>query len=171
VTDGDQNTTGAAIAPLNAEDLRKFAGSFATGVVVLSTTGRDGTLYGLTMNAVSCVCLDPPLFLACVDKNAATLPPLMETGAFALNILARDQEDISNTFASKGADKFANIKHTKGHLNMPLITGAIASAEFKITQSHEAGDHVIIVGEAVASQISDGGPLGYFRGKYAGLEA
>ncbi len=168
MTHGDHD--GAGIAPLGAEELRKFAGSFTTGVVVLTTSGKDGALYGLTMNAVSCVCLEPPLFLACVDSGSTTLAPLMETGAFALNILSRDQETISDTFASKGADKFADIEHTKGRLDVPLITGAIASAEFRVVQTHQAGDHVIVVGEAVASETANGEPLGYFRGKYAGVD-
>lgn len=168
MTNEDQN--GADFEPLSAEDLRKFSGSFTTGVVVLTTRGKDGALYGLTMNAVSCVCLEPPLFLACVDSGSATLARLMETGTFALNILSRDQEAISNTFASKGADKFTNIEHSQGSLGMPLITGALASAEFRLTETHEVGDHVIVVGEAVASATAAGEPLGYFRGKYARVE-
>ena len=166
----DGNGNRAAIAPLGADALRKFAGSFATGVVVLTSRGKDGTLYGLTMNAVSSVCLDPPLFLACVDQASATLRALMETGVFALNILSRDQEDISHTFASKGTDKFGSIDHTQGRLDMPLITGVLANAEFRVVQTHEVGDHVIVVGEAVASQAADGEPLGYFRGKYTGID-
>ncbi|HSR54592.1 MAG TPA: flavin reductase family protein, partial [Alphaproteobacteria bacterium] len=132
--------------------------------------GKDGTRYGLTMNAVSCVCLDPPTFLACVDKGSATLAPLLETGLFALNILARDQETVSNTFASKTPDKFAEIDHIEGAFGMPLITGAIATAEFQVTGTMEAGDHVIVLGKAVASTISDGAPLAYFRGRYADIE-
>ena len=84
----DPERNAAATAPVGADELRNFAGSFATGVVVLTTTGEDGTLYGLTMNAVSSLCLEPPLFLACVARASATLPPLLESGAFALNILA-----------------------------------------------------------------------------------
>ncbi len=164
---GDQD--GAALAPISTDDLRAFAGSFATGVVVLTTRGPDGVLYGLTMNAVSSVCLDPPLFLACVAKSSATLAPLLETGAFALNILARDQEQVSNTFASKSPDKFADIACRTGKLDLPLIDGALASAEFRVTDTLEAGDHVVVLGEAVASSIGDGAPLGYFRGKYADI--
>jgi flavin reductase (DIM6/NTAB) family NADH-FMN oxidoreductase RutF len=167
VSDTDANA--AAIAPIGVDELRKFAGSFATGVVVLTTYGKDGALYGLTMNAVSSVCLEPPLFLACVARGSATLEPLLETGAFALNILARDQEVISNTFASKNPDKFAEIAHRKGRLDLPLIEGALASAEFRVVDTLDAGDHVIIVGEAVASTAGDGAPLGYFRGKYASI--
>ena len=166
--DGDENA--ATMAPVGADELRKFAGSFATGVVVLTTTDEDGALYGLTMNAVSSLCLEPPLFLACVAKESATLAPLLKTGAFALNILARDQEVISKTFASKNSDKFAKIAHTKGKADVPLIVGALASAEFRVVDTMEAGDHVIVVGEAVAITTLDGAPLGYFRGKYAGID-
>jgi flavin reductase (DIM6/NTAB) family NADH-FMN oxidoreductase RutF len=153
--------------PISSDDLRAFASSFATGVVVLTTRGRDGSLYGLTMNAVSCVCLDPPIFLACVDKNSATLAPLLETGAFALNILARDQETVSNTFASKNPDKFAGVEHSEGALGVPLIAGALAAAEFRVVDTVAAGDHVILLGEALASRRGEGAPLGYFRGRYA----
>ncbi len=163
----DQGDENAAQLPIGKDQLRDFAGSFATGVVVLTTKGRDGTLFGLTMNAVSCVCLEPPTFLACVDRKSATLVPLLETGAFALNILARDQETVSNTFASKTPDKFAAIDHSEGTLGVPLITGALAVAEFQVSKTVEAGDHVIVLGEAVASHQGDGAPLGYFRGRYA----
>ena len=166
----DPERNAAATAPVGADELRNFAGSFATGVVVLTTTVEDGTLYVLTMNAVSCVCLDPPLFLACVDKRSATLPPLLESGAFALNILARDQEAIAKLFASKNSGKFAEVAHSKGKLGLPLIEDALASAEFRVVDTLEVGDHVIIVGEAVASTIRDHAPLGYFRGKYATIE-
>ena len=136
------------MAPVGVDELRKFAGNFASGVVVLTTTGEDGVPHGLTMNAVSCVCLDPPLFLACVDKRSATLPPLLESGAFALNILARDQ----------------------GKADLPLIEGALASAEFRVVDTLEVGDHVVVVGLAVAATSHDDAPLGYFRGKYARIE-
>lgn len=156
----------AAVVP---EELRAFAGSFATGVTVLTTRGADGGIHGLTMNAVSCVCLDPPLFLACVDKGSATLGRLRESGVFALNILSKDQQDISNNFAAKGEDKFAEIAHRSGILGVPLIEGALAVAEFRVQSEFEAGDHIIVIGEAVASSVAEGSPLGYFRGKYAEL--
>ncbi|MDH3239210.1 MAG: flavin reductase family protein [Alphaproteobacteria bacterium] len=164
-----QEDASAIQPPIGKDQLRDFAASFATGVVVLTTKGKDGTLFGLTMNAVSCVCLEPPTFLACVDKGSATLAPLLETGAFALNILARDQETVSNTFASKTPDKFAEIDHSEGTLGVPLITGALAAAEFRVAKTVEVGDHVIVLGEAVASRQGDGAPLGYFRGKYADI--
>lgn len=164
------NTNIDTAAPVEALVMRTFAGHFASGVTVLTTIDAAGKLYGLTMNAVSCVCLEPPLFLACVDKNSATLGPLIESGVFALNILASDQDKISNNFASKGDDKFADIATTTGTLGVPLITGALAAAEFRLHSRFEAGDHVIVIGEAVATVTSDATPLLYFKGKYGALK-
>jgi len=155
--------------PVESLTLRDFAGRFASGVTVLTTRGTDGKAYGLTMNAVSCVCLEPPLFLACVDKNSATLGPLTESGVFALNILAAGQDAISNNFASKGDDKFANVATEDGELGVPLITGALAAAEFRLHQSVVAGDHVIVIGEALATRGEEVEPLLYFRGKYGAI--
>ena len=165
------NTDPADVKPVNSLVLRTFAGHFATGVTVLTTRDKAGKVYGLTMNAVSCVCLDPPLFLACVDKGSATLAPLKESGVFALNILALDQDKISNTFASKGEDKFATVATETGLLGVPLISGALAAAEFRVSQAVEAGDHVVVIGEAVSSRTEDKAPLLYFRGKYGALKA
>lgn len=164
------STDPSTVRPVEALALRTFAGHFATGVTVLTTRDAAGKPYGLTMNAVSCVCLEPPLFLACVDKKSATLAPLTGSGVFALNILALDQDKISNAFASKGEDKFASVATTDGVLGLPLIDGALAAAEFRVRQSVEAGDHVIVIGEAVSTATRDTMPLMYFRGKYGALK-
>lgn len=158
-------------APVAPTALRDFAGRFATGVTVLTTRDKDGRPYGLTMNAVSCVCLEPPLFLASVDKRSATLPALMESGLFALNILAAGQDAVSNNFASKGDDKFSNIAATDGPLGLPLIDGALAAAEFRVHQTLESGDHVIVIGEAVSTRGEDVEPLLYYRGKYGAFSS
>lgn len=150
-------------------NLRPFAGRFATGVMVVTTKDKDDGYYGLTMNAVSCVCLDPPTFLICIDKTANSLAPLMESRVFALNILAQGQTDISNTFATKGNNKFANVKTHPGALGAPLIEGALASAEFRVTEIFAAGDHFIVLGEAHSSEVAEVEPLLYYQGKYGGF--
>lgn len=163
---GPHETDNGAVSPA---DLRGFAGSFATGVTILTTIDGDGQDYGLTMNAVTCVCLEPPLFLACVDKDSATLNALMKSRVFALNILARGQDAVSNVFASKGNDKFADLAVERGSLGLPLIVGGIATAEFRVRETHEAGDHVIVIGEAVSTRTGDGVPLLYYRSRYGSL--
>ncbi|MFN4283764.1 MAG: flavin reductase family protein [Alphaproteobacteria bacterium] len=151
---------------IEPDDLRLFAGHFATGVTVITTRAPDGTLCGLTMNAVSCVSLTPPMFLICVDEKAATLKPLLESGVFAINILAWDQDKVSTIFATKGDNKFAQVEYDFGLLDVPLIKGALAVAELKVAQHFKAGDHEIIIGEAQSTRVIESAPLLYYRGKY-----
>lgn len=154
---------------VDGAELRHFAGRFATGVTVITTRDKDGNFYGLTMNAVSCVTLTPPTFMICVDEKANSLKPILESGVFAINILAWNQQDVSNTFATKGEDKFSKVPYDLGLLNVPLIKDALASAEFRVSQTYPAGDHVIILGEAQSTRIIENNPLLYHHGKYGFL--
>jgi flavin reductase len=151
---------------LDGTAIRQFASCFATGVGVITTVDRAGKAYGLTMNAITSLSLDPALFLICVDKRSNTLGPMLESMGFAVNILAKGQEAISNTFAGKSEDKFANVKYHLGAHRMPLIDGAHGTAEFGIHANYPGGDHAIIVGELRSVETADVSPLLYFRGKY-----
>jgi flavin reductase (DIM6/NTAB) family NADH-FMN oxidoreductase RutF len=151
---------------IDGAELRHFAGRFATGITVITTRDNAGRYYGLTMNAVSCVSLTPPTFLICVDQNANSLAPMLESGVFAINILAWNQQEISNIFAAKGDDKFSKLSYSLGLLEVPLIDDALASAEFRITQTYPAGDHLIILGEAQSTRIAENDPLLYYHGRY-----
>jgi flavin reductase (DIM6/NTAB) family NADH-FMN oxidoreductase RutF len=151
---------------LDGAAIRQFASCFATGVAVITTKDKAGKLYGLTMNAITSLSLDPPLFLICVDKRSNTLAPMLESKGFAINILAKGQEAISNTFAGKSEDKFVNVKYHLGSHGMPLIEGAHGAAEFTLHAEYPGGDHVIVVGELRAIATGDVEPLLYFRSKY-----
>jgi flavin reductase (DIM6/NTAB) family NADH-FMN oxidoreductase RutF len=151
---------------LDGAAIRQFASCFATGVAVITTTDKAGKLYGLTMNAITSLSLDPPLFLICVDKRSNTLAPMLESKGFAINILAKGQETVSNTFAGKSEDKFANIQYHLGSHGMPIIDGAHGAAEFTLHAEYPGGDHVIVVGELRAIATGDVEPLLYFRSKY-----
>jgi flavin reductase (DIM6/NTAB) family NADH-FMN oxidoreductase RutF len=151
---------------LDGAAIRQFASCFATGVAVITTVDKAGKPYGLTMNAVSSLSLDPALFLICVDKRSNTLAPMLESRGFAINILAKGQETISNVFAGKGDDKFAGVKYRLGSHGMPLIDGAHGAAEFSIHADYPGGDHVIVVGELRAVDTEAVEPLLFFRSKY-----
>src|SRR5687768_3706866 len=72
---------------------------FATGVTVV-TTNVDGILHGMTANAFASVSLDPLLVLVCVDREAGMHGLLPAAQAFAVTILAAEQEELSAWFAS-----------------------------------------------------------------------
>ena len=149
--------------------LREALGNFVTGVTVV-TTRNGGELHGLTANSFSSVSLDPPLVLFSLSRTADCFEAFRHTDYFAINVLRSDQEELSNRFATKDIDKWSGTGWRSGIGECPLLDGAIATFECRVTARHEGGDHVIHVGEVVRfGQCAEGDPLAFFRGRYAGI--
>src|SRR5207237_5181490 len=83
----------------NTRELRNALGSFATGVTIITTRGRDGKLHGMTANSFSSVSLNPPLVLWSSSLYAQSLPAFQEGTRFVVNILAYEQTAVSHKFA------------------------------------------------------------------------
>jgi flavin reductase (DIM6/NTAB) family NADH-FMN oxidoreductase RutF len=154
---------------VSKDEFRRALGHFASSVTVVTCRSEDGRPLGITVSAFSSLSLDPPLVLICIDKRASLHDHLKEGDHFAVNILAEDQELISRRFASKVEDRFEGIGYREGDVGAPLISGALATIECRIVHSYPGGDHTIIVGEVLATEVSNGRPLAYFRGGYVQL--
>ena len=147
---------------------RRALGEFATGVAVITAQGQGEDLNGMTMSSFNSVSLDPPLVLFSVDRKANSLPAMLQAKGFAVNILAREQENISNRFAKALSDKWADVKRTVGHAEAPLITGALAHFECEPYANYDGGDHVVFVVRVLRYAVRAGNPapLIFFRGRY-----
>ena len=156
---------------IEAQELRRVLGYFATGVTVITTKDKDGTPNGLTANAFVSLSLEPPLVIISVDKKATCYACFEPDNGFTVNFLSEDQEEISRRFATKGADKFADLKWRAGGNGAALIDGALGSVECKIIQCHDGGDHTIVVGEILNVSANGDRPLLFFKGKYQKLPA
>jgi flavin reductase (DIM6/NTAB) family NADH-FMN oxidoreductase RutF len=150
-------------------ELRRVMGLFATGVTVITTRDASGRPFGLTANAVTSVSLEPPLLLICVDRKAETFPHFFDSKLFVLNILAAHQEELSRRFATSGGNKFDGLAFRVGRLDTPILDGTLGHVECRIVDTHEAGDHVIHLGEVEHAEAADGRPLIFFGGKYRQL--
>lgn len=150
---------------------RRSLGEFATGVAVITAQGSGQELIGMTMSSFNSVSIEPPLVLFSVDRQANSLPAMLEAKGFAINVLAREQEDISNRFARALSDKWSAVKRGVGHAQAPLITGALAHFECEPYANHDGGDHIIFVVRVVRHTVRPGNPapLIFFRGRYCDL--
>ena len=113
----------------DTREFRRALGQFATGVAVITAQNRGGEAVGMTMSSFNSVSLEPPLILFSVDRTANSLPGMLEARGFAVNILSRCQEHLSNQFAGAMSDNWAAVEHTLGHNEAPLIPGALAHFE------------------------------------------
>lgn len=155
---------------INGSDLRRFAGCFPTGVAVVTTRDESGRIYGTTMNAITSLSLEPPLYLMCFGPQSSTLPVLLRMRAFCLNFLSVHQEHLARLFASKKADKAAGVDFSYGKNGLPMLHGAIAACEGRLVASHPGGDHIIVVGSVDRAHVTEGEPLLFHRGQYRRIQ-
>lgn len=153
-------------AAFDLRDFRGALGQFATGVTVVTTLGVDGRKVGMTANSFTSVSMEPPLVLWCPSKRAPSLADFEESTHFAINILASDQHVLSRQFATPSTDKFAGAETSEGIAGIPLLDGAVATFQCRTVSRHDAGDHVIYVGEVEKYQNAGGDPLVFHAGKY-----
>ena len=146
--------------------LRRAFGTFATGVTITATRDPLGDPVGFTANSFSSVSLDPPLLMVCLAETASSFPAFRDAGRFAVSVLAEAQRDVSTTFATRGADKFASVAWREEATGAPVIEGAIAWFDCETHDLVPAGDHVILLGRVVAFDYAQGTPLAYCRGTY-----
>jgi 3-hydroxy-9,10-secoandrosta-1,3,5(10)-triene-9,17-dione monooxygenase reductase component len=160
-----------AAPTIDSARFRQVLGHFCSGIVII--TGMDGDdAVGLTCQSFSSVSLEPPLILFCPATTSSSWPRIRNSGAFAVNILSSEQEDVCRLFATKGADKFRGVGWEAAATGSPIIRDVLAWMDCRIEVEHDAGDHTIVVGRVVELHVEDepDGPLLFYRGGYGRFE-
>lgn len=144
-------------------------GRFATGVTVL-TTAVDGEYHGMTANAVCSVSLEPLLVLVCVEKTAFMHGVLLQSGRFALNILAQDQASLARVFAAPGPPEEGQLRgvpFTLSAAGLPLLADSVAYLQAEVAESYAGGDHTIFLARVLDGAVTtDARPVLFYRGGY-----
>lgn len=159
---------------LDAETFRDVMGNFATGVtVVVQPTDPP---HGMTANAFSSVSLDPPLCLVCVDHGTRCHEVFQRgTEAFAITMLAADQQDLGEHFAGMeelDTSPFDGRPTTTAATDTPIFANGLAYADCTLEAAHPAGDHTIYVGHIEDGDVMnpDADALTFFRGTWGELK-
>jgi flavin reductase (DIM6/NTAB) family NADH-FMN oxidoreductase RutF len=139
---------------------RLTAGVYVVGV---ADGGRRNAFTAAWLMQVS---FDPLLLALSVNPGHASFPLLVGGGGFAVSVLSRDQLDLARHFGTRSGretDKLAGISWRAGRTGAPILAGAIAYLECRLTGRLPAGDHEIVVARPVAGEIllPDAVPLTY----------
>lgn len=154
--------------PFDPKDFRRALGKFPTGVTVITTLDTDGKPIGMTASSFNTLSIDPCLVLWSIDKGAWSLDTFTQCKSFAINILRNDQIDISNRFARRGEDKFADLKIKEDANGSPLLHDTAAWFECNTWNVFDGGDHFIIVGEVTDYAYEENvSSLVFYNGRYA----
>lgn len=147
---------------------RRTLGMFATGVTVITTQVGD-QVHGMTANAFMSVSLEPPLVVISVDRRSKMHQLLYEGRHYGINVLADDQQAMSDRFAGRRAAEgeaeveeptFVQVHET------PLVDGAIAHLVARVVRSYWGGDHSLFLGRVEYARYGVGRPLLFHGGRY-----
>jgi flavin reductase (DIM6/NTAB) family NADH-FMN oxidoreductase RutF len=162
-----------ATSSLDPVAFRRVAGTFATGVTVVTVERDPGVVHGMTANSFTSVSLDPLLVLVCVDQDARLLSFLKSQRRFGVSILRDDQQALSEYFAKleQTLDEHSRlgIRYRWTSTGIPLLEGTLAELACNVVAEHLAGDHTLFLGEVESMECHEGQPLLFHRGQYRRL--
>jgi 3-hydroxy-9,10-secoandrosta-1,3,5(10)-triene-9,17-dione monooxygenase reductase component len=156
-----------ATPAINPRSFRNLMSGWITGIAIV-TAEVDGERVGIVCNSLTSVSLDPILVSWCVDKKISSFPLWREAKNWAVHFVDAGQEELVHRFTAPGVDRFAGLEIIAPTAEHPALALACAQTYFtaRTTAQHEAGDHVIIVGEVLSFTDGISQPLTFFRGKF-----
>jgi flavin reductase len=138
-----------------------------TGAVTVITTNGPA---GFTATAVCSITDDPPMLLACMNRNSRQHGVFNSNGVLCVNVLTAEQEQISRVFASpaKVEERFQSGRWTVLETGAPALENALVNFDGRIVQVIEAGTHSIFLCQIVTLRIETDDPTGlaYYGRKY-----
>ena len=158
--------------PISSDDYRDALRHFPSGVTIVTVKAGD-QVHGLTVSAFASISPQPPLVAVVIDQGHRAYPVLEHPDAvFAVNILRRDQQELSDRFAwVKDEDRFLQGDWSTAATGAPVLEDAAAWLDCTIHARSPAGTHVIYIGEIQASRVPrpDQPPLVYWNRGYRHL--
>ncbi len=134
---------------------KKTLRMLSNGVYVL--TARHGDSYGgATVTWVSQASFKPPLLMAAIRKESSVFRCFQESGAAALHIVGRGQEDLAQRFfaPTRVSDGCMNGEpFAEGKTSAPILRNAPAYVECSVRRIVDTGgDHTIVVLEVLEAE-------------------
>lgn len=138
------------------QTFRDAMSRLGAAVNIITTDGPAGRA-GFTASAVCSVTDEPPTLLVCLNRSASVWPVFLQNRALCVNTLAAGHESLSNLFGGKTPmeERFAAANWRNGRGGSPLLEGAVASFDCRISQVVSVGTHDILFCELVALERND----------------
>lgn len=161
--------------PVSRQEFRDAMARLGAAVNIITTDGPAGQ-GGITATAVCSVTDDPATLLVCLNRTSPRSALFLANGVLCVNTLSATQEGVSNAFSAPSdkadmASRFA--AGTWGILatGAPVLEGAAASFDCRITEIMEQGTHSVVFARVEAVRFTDmqAGCLMYYARGYHGL--
>ena len=135
--------------------------------VSIMSSKDDDYLNAITVSSVTSISMDPPSLLICINKSARIHDTLKIGSEFCINLLNKDQEELSNICSDEDSydERFKDQNwNTKG---VPFLANAQANIFCKVDKLSSYHTHTIVVGLVQDANYSDEiSTLTYVNGNY-----
>lgn len=162
----------AAMSATSEAEVRQAQAAFRQAMsrvgaaVHVITTADAGGRHGLTASAVTSVTDTPPTLLFCINRQASSHGSFVVGAPVCVNTLAADQQEISAVFSSRDrvAERFGQGSWTTRSSGAPVLDGAAASFDGRITDIVDVGTHSVMF-VAVLTATSHDRPVLMYMGR------
>lgn len=93
--------------------------------------------------------------LISVGSQSATRELILESQAFGLSVLAKEQVDVARTFgtqSSRKVDKFKGLGTHTAETGSPLLDVCAIALDCKVEAVHDQGNAKLIIGRVLAAE-------------------
>jgi flavin reductase (DIM6/NTAB) family NADH-FMN oxidoreductase RutF len=143
--------------------------TFTYGLYAVSCADED-EVNVFTANWLSQVSFEPPLVAVSIENNTKSLPMILRSRKFLINVLHTDGQDESKPnrklagqlgkSALKYPDKLAGIEYTPGPGGAPILHDALAWVACEVKHTVEAGDSTLVIASVAEVGVQgEGQPL------------
>lgn len=127
------------------------------GIYVLTADAGGGEVAAATVNWVTQTSFAPPLVAVAVKADSGAYEIVKKAGVFTLNMLGKGQQGPAFAFfkpAELDGNKISGEPFHTGNNGAPILDNAQASAECKVVQIVEQGDHHVVVAEVTDANVA-----------------
>ena len=136
--------------------------TFTYGIYAVSCA-NEGEVNLFTANWLTQVSFDPPLLAVSVEKISKSLPLILRSRKFTVNVLRSGDRELAGKLgksALRDPDKLANIPFHLGLNGCPILDNALAWVDCEARNTVEAGDSTLVIAEVIdVGMLGEGQPL------------
>ncbi len=149
-------------------DFRNAMRLLTSSVHVVTSRDARGPS-GMTATAVCSLSFDPLSMLVCINRSATLFETIANAGAFALNLLSDQDQEIALAF---GRSSERDIRFASGDWQdletMPVLGSAVSAIICDTAQTQDFGSHQVIIGRVRDVRMNHRAkPLLYVDGGFA----
>ena len=141
-------------------------GRIPTGLYVV-TTRADGQPLGFIGSFVMQVGFEPPTLSVAIARGREHLSAIRSSGRFAVSVLDTQSQGLMGPFFKRyelGRSAFELVECRESPGGLPVLAGALAWLECRVSGEHPTGDHVVLFGTVEAAAcLREGEPAIHLR--------